>query len=68
MPAKRVLVNPEVTPTVRARHQMLRIKPPQQRHHHSDTELMVVNIGYPTDGSYRPRQPRLAYHDVVSVA
>lgn len=30
--------------------------------------LMVVNIGYPTEGSYRPRQPRLAYEDVVSVA
>ena len=30
--------------------------------------LMVVNIGYPTESSYRPRQPRLAYDDVVSVA
>lgn len=30
--------------------------------------LLVVNLGYPTESSYRPRQPRLAYDDVVSVA
>jgi 3-hydroxypropanoate dehydrogenase len=30
--------------------------------------LLVVNLGYPTETSYRPRQPRLAYEDVVSVA
>lgn len=30
--------------------------------------LLVVNLGYPTEGSYRPRQPRLPYSDVVSVA
>lgn len=30
--------------------------------------LVVVNLGYPTDASYRPRQPRLAYDEVVSVA
>ena len=30
--------------------------------------LLVVNIGHPTEQSYRPRQPRLGYDDVVSVA
>lgn len=30
--------------------------------------LLVVNLGYPTESSYRPRQPRLPYADVVSVA
>jgi 3-hydroxypropanoate dehydrogenase len=30
--------------------------------------LLVVNLGYPTEASYRPRQPRLDYDDVVSVA
>ena len=30
--------------------------------------LLVVNLGYPTESSYRPRQPRLAYDDVVSAA
>jgi 3-hydroxypropanoate dehydrogenase len=30
--------------------------------------LLVVNLGYPSEESYRPRQPRLAYDDVVSVA
>ena len=28
--------------------------------------LIVVNIGHPTSGSYRPRQPRLDYDEVVS--
>lgn len=35
---------------------------PDGRHH----ALMVVNLGYPTTDSYRPRQPRLPYEDVVS--
>jgi 3-hydroxypropanoate dehydrogenase len=30
--------------------------------------LLVVNLGYPSESSYRPRQPRLGYEDVVSVA
>ncbi len=30
--------------------------------------LLVANLGYPTEESYRPRQPRLSYQDVVSVA
>ena len=29
--------------------------------------LLVVNIGQPTDDSYRPRQPRLGFDDVVAV-
>lgn len=37
---------------------------PDGRHH----ALLVVNLGYPTESSYRPRQPRLPYTDVVSVA
>ncbi len=28
--------------------------------------LLVVNIGHPAEGSYRPRQPRLDYEDVVT--
>jgi 3-hydroxypropanoate dehydrogenase len=30
--------------------------------------LLVVNLGYPSEQSYRPRQPRLGFEDVVSVA
>lgn len=30
--------------------------------------LLVVNIGQPTPTSYRPRLPRLDYHDVVTTA
>lgn len=30
--------------------------------------LLVVNLGYPAEDSYRPRQPRLPYDEVVSVA
>ena len=29
---------------------------------------LVVNLGYPSEQSYRPRQPRLDFDDVVSVA
>ncbi|HEY5978838.1 MAG TPA: malonic semialdehyde reductase [Microlunatus sp.] len=30
--------------------------------------LLVVNLGYPSEQSYRPRLPRLGFEDVVSVA
>ena len=30
--------------------------------------LLVVNLGYPSEDSYRDRQPRLDYSDVVAVA
>ena len=30
--------------------------------------LLVVNLGYPTEHSFRPRQPRLDYQDVVRTA
>ncbi len=30
--------------------------------------LLVVNLGYPSEDSYRDRQPRLGFSDVVSVA
>ncbi|GAA3711201.1 malonic semialdehyde reductase [Microlunatus aurantiacus] len=30
--------------------------------------LLVVNLGYPSEDSYRDRQPRLGYDDVVAVA
>ena len=29
---------------------------------------LVVNLGYPSEQSYRPRQPRLGFEDVVSIA
>jgi len=37
---------------------------PDGRHH----ALLVVNLGHPTAASYRPRQPRLGYDEVVSAA
>jgi nitroreductase len=37
---------------------------PDGRHH----ALVVVNIGYACEESFRPRQPRLDYTDVVSTA
>ena len=45
MPAQRMLASPKTTPSLRARHQVLRIQPPRERHHHPDTEPNLARSG-----------------------
>ena len=41
LPAKRMIINPKATHTVRARQRMLRIQPPQRGSPHPDTDATV---------------------------